>query len=222
MRHLALSVAVLLCAAVPAQGAAPRILVTGDSMMRGVDVWLEAELERIQEVTFLRDIRVGSALTKHPWARIALEQVPLHQPDATVVFMGANDGFDLPGARCCRKPWVSRYERRVRRMIQIYSRGGSAKVYWLTMPAAEFGFRRRLFPRINGALRRAVEASGPHAHLVDAWSVFTPGGLYRRTMLWNGAVVEVRSPDGVHLDGSGDPIAATLIRDAMLEDGVLP
>jgi hypothetical protein len=222
VRHLALAVVVLLCAAVPAQGAAPRILVTGDSMMRGVDTWLKAELERIQEVSFHGDVRIGSALTKEPWVRIARRQVPEYQPDATVVFMGANDGYPLLGASCCGKTWLWRYENRVRKMIRIYSRDGRAQVYWLTMPAAEFGFRRRLFPRINGAIRRAVKVSGPHAHLVNAWSVFTPGGRYRRRMLWNGAVVEVRSPDGVHLDGSGDTIAAELIRDAMLEDGVLP
>ena len=222
IRRLALSLFALLCAAAPAHAAGPNILVTGDSMMRGVDSRLEKELQRIQEVSFLREIRIGSALTKEPWARIASRHVPLHRPDATVVFMGANDGYDQFRAPCCGKAWIAKYESRVKKVIRIYSRDGRAQVYWLTMPAAEFGRRRHIFPKINGAIRRAVKSSGPHAHLVDAWSLFTPDGKYRRMMVWNDALLEVRSPDGVHLRPPGFQIVAELIRDAMLADGALP
>jgi hypothetical protein len=56
---------------------------------------------------------------------------------------------------------------------------------------------------------------------VDAWTVFTPGGQYRSTMLWKGAELVVRSVDGVHLSRPGQGIAAELIRDALVADGVV-
>jgi hypothetical protein len=222
VRRLALTLVALLGAAVPAHAAGPRILVTGDSMMRGVDRSLGHELEAIQELSFRSDVRIGEGVTNAPWIGRARRQAVEHQPNATVAFMGANDGYDMFRAVCCREKWVAKYEDRVTRMIRAYAREGSAEVYWLTLPAPRGGARRRrIFPKINNAIRRAVERSGPHAHLVDAWAVLTPGGHYRSTMHWNGAMLEVRSVDGVHLSRPGQGIAAALIRDALLTDGVI-
>lgn len=223
MRRVALALLALLSAAVPAHAAGPHILVTGDSMMRGVDRSLRLELEGIQELSFLSDVHIGEGVTTAPWVRRARRQAREHVPDATVAFMGANDCFDMFRAPCCREKWEAKYEDRVTRMIRAYSREGAAEVYWLTLPASSTwsARRRQIFPKINAAIRRAVTASGPHAHLVDAWTVFTPGGRYRSTMLWKGAELVVRSVDGVHLSRPGQGIAAELIRDALLADGVV-
>jgi hypothetical protein len=221
VRRLAtLTLLALLCTAVSSQAAGPRILVTGDSMMRGVDRSLRQELERIQKLSFRSDVHIGEGVTNAPWIRRARGQAFQHQPNATVAFMGANDHYDMFRAVCCREKWVAKYERRVTRIIRAYLREDRAEVYWLTLPAAQ-GVRRRIFPMINDAIRRAVERSGPHAHLVDAWTAFTPGGHYRSTMLWKGAELVVRSADGVHLSRPGQGIAAELIRDALLADGVV-
>ena len=223
MRRVALALLALLSAAVPAHAAGPHILVTGDSMMRGVDRSLRLELEGIQELSFQSDVHIGEGVTTAPWVRRARRQAREHVPDATVAFMGANDCFDMFRAPCCREKWEAKYEDRVTRMIRAYSREGTAEVYWLTLPASSTwsARRRQIFPKINAAIRRAVTASGPHAHLVDAWTVFTPGGRYRSTMLWKGAELMVRSVDGVHLSRPGQGIAAELIRDALLADGVV-
>jgi hypothetical protein len=224
VRRLAtLTLFALLCTAVSSQAAGPRILVTGDSMMRGVDGGLQQELEAIQELSFRSEVHIGEGVTKAPWVRRARRQAREHVPNATVAFMGANDCFDMFRAPCCREKWVAKYEDRVTRMIRAYLREGRAEAYWLTLPASSMRSARRrfIFPKINAAIRRAVEASGPHAHLVDAWTVFTPGGQYRTTMPWKGAELVVRSADGVHLSKPGQGIAAELIRDALLADGVV-
>jgi hypothetical protein len=224
MRRLALGLLALLCAAGaagPAQAAGPSILTTGDSMMRFVDASLEERLRQIQEVSFNTDVHIGDGITSAPWVRIARRQVPAYRPDATVAFMGANDGYNMVRAPCCGKAWIAKYEERVKEMIRIYSRKGRAHVYWLTLPAAESGRRRQIFPMVNRAIRRAVRASGPHAHVVDTWRLFTPGGRYRSTMLWNGEEVIVRSQDGVHLKSPGFRIAAELIVEGMRRDGVI-
>ena len=223
MRRLVLTLVALLSAAVPAHAAGPRILVTGDSMMRGVDRSLRQELAAIQEVSFRSDIHIGEGITNAPWIRWARQQAREHRPHATVVFMGANDGYHMFHAPCCRERWVAKYEDRVTRIIRAYLREGRAEVYWLTLPASSMqsGRRRQIFPKINGAVRRAVQASGPHAHLVDAWGVFTPGGHFSSTLLWKGVELLVRNADGVHLSRPGQGIAAELIRDALLADGVI-
>jgi hypothetical protein len=223
VRRLVLTLVALLSAAVPAHAAGPRILVTGDSMMRGVDRSLRQELAAIQEVSFRSDIHIGEGITNASWIRWARQQAREHRPHATVAFMGANDGYHMFHAPCCRERWVAKYEDRVTRIIRAYLREGRAEVYWLTLPASSMqsGRRRQIFPKINGAVRRAVQASGPHAHLVDAWGVFTPGGHFSSTLLWKGVELLVRNVDGVHLSRPGQGIAAELIRDALLADGVI-
>ena len=224
MRRLALSVFALfalLFAATPAQAAGPRILAIGDSMMRGVDFYLDLELARIQETSFRTHILIGEGITNEPWVRISRTQARRHRPKATIAFLGANDGYNMVGARCCGAAWVAKYEDRVRSIIRAYSRKGRGEVYWFTLPASESGRRRQIFPIVNDAIRHAVRTSGPHAHVIDAWKVFTPGGVYRRTMSWEGEELEVRNVDGVHLKGGGQRIAAELIRDALLRDGII-
>ncbi len=221
MRGLAVTLLTLGCLAAPAQAAGPRVLATGDSMMRGVDRSLERVLGQVQPISFRKVVHIGEGITNEPWVRISRQKVKEHRPRVTVVFMGANDGGGMKGARCCGKAWVDKYVDRVRQIIRIYSRRGRGDVYWLTLPAAESGRRRQIFPKINRAIRRAVARSGPHAHVVDTWAALTPGGRFSSTMLWGGAQVTVRNRDGVHLSGPGAHIVAQLVRDLMVKDGVL-
>jgi hypothetical protein len=221
VKRAPLTLSLLLLTAVPAQAAGPRILATGDSMMRGVHSHLGAELMSVQEVSFRAELRIGEGITNEPWVHVARRQVQRHRQRATVAFMGANDGYDMIDAPCCGKRWVAKYRDRIKRTIRVWSRNGRAEVYWLTLPAAGFGRRIRLFPKINRILSRAVTTSGPHAHLVDTWAALSPDGRFHRTMLVNGVEVEIRSPDGVHLRPGGQAIATRLVRDAMLRDGVI-
>jgi len=58
------------------------------------------------------------------------------KPDAIVVFIGANEGFAVPGPGgrqldCCGPGWAAVYAGRVRRMMNTYRQAGAARVYWL-------------------------------------------------------------------------------------------
>jgi hypothetical protein len=224
VRHaagLAIALALALLALPATAGArGPRVLATGDSMVQIVDVKLEQKLKRLEPVSFRSDARVGTGISKTNWVRIARRQARRHRPRATVVYIGANDGFEIGGARCCRGEWVDRYRRRVQKMIRAYSRGGRGEVYWLTLPAPRPVQWRRIYRGVNRAVRRAVRRA-EHAHLIDAWEVFTPRGRFRRTMRWRGRRVVVRQDDGVHLSWPGASIAAGLVRNAMRKDGVV-
>ena len=90
-----------------------------------------------------RDPHVGTGISKSgllDWGRLSTEQVREREPDAVVVFIGANEGFELPGPdgrelKCCGPAWAAEYAYRVRRMMNTYRQGGRARVYWLTVPA---------------------------------------------------------------------------------------
>ena len=200
----------------------PRILATGDSMMRYTDGRLKSDLLRTQDVAFFSDIRIGTGISKTQdnWTRNAGRQARKYLPTATVVFLGAAEGFHMPGARCCGTRWIYAYAKRVKKMIRAYARNG-AHVYWLTLPAARDTRRHRIFRSVNRGIRRAVRTSGPRAHLVNVAAVLTPRGRYRRTMHWQGQQVIVRTEDGVHLTSGGHAVVTPLIIAAMRRDGVI-
>jgi hypothetical protein len=210
-----------------AEDAAPRgpVLATGDSMIQYVDVALDRRLQR----RVISDARIGTGISKPlqlDWQRYAVEQVERRKPAATVMFVGANDGFDMTtpsGARvrCCGKPWRVEYARRASAMMATYARDGAAKIYWLTLPQARDGFFRRVYPAVNAALRRASREHRGDVRLIALNDVFTPHGRYRETMRWKGRTVVVRQDDGIHLSPIGADIGASLVEDEMRADGAL-
>ena len=54
------------------------------------------------------------------------------QPDAVVVFIGANEGYAMPGpggqeVKCCGPDWAAVYANRVRQVMDNYRRDGAAR-----------------------------------------------------------------------------------------------
>ena len=147
-----------------------------------------------------------------------------HRPRATVVMLGANDGFPMLDDRghevaCCRRAWIEAYARDVARMLRSYTSRGR-RAYWLTLPAPADDKRRKICLAVNIALRRAVRGL-ERVRLLDMAEVFTPGFRFRRKMRVNGRRVVVRERDGVHLNATGAAVALRRVRRAMLADGVI-
>jgi hypothetical protein len=225
----------LACCVLPALAPAPAqakrytVLATGDSMIQIVDGFLKRRLERPQRVRVLSDARISTGLSKPlllDWPRLARRQVKRLRPRATVVFMGANDGFPMrnPAGQnvgCCGRPWVIEYARRARKMMRTYLFSGRGRVYWLLLPQARGGFFRRVFPAVNAALRRAARPLGKKVRLIQLDRVFTPGGRFRQFITWHGQRVDARQKDGVHLSVQGASIAASYVIRRMRGDHVL-
>ena len=193
--------------AVPARPL-PLLLATGDSIMMGVDSALSDDLP---EVGVDSEVHPGTGLTKDDWLGMAREQTKrLHQA-ITVISLGANEGFPLPvdGAPhdCCDEAWVLAYQRRVRTMMDIYRRGGAARVYYLTLPIPHPAGSAALVKLINEAIIRAGrDVAGVRVLRMD--QLFTPDGAFQETIRDGGRTVDVREADGVHLNASGQAIAA--------------
>jgi len=202
-----------------------RLLVTGDSLSMPLDAELARRLTG-QGVEVERDPHVGTGISKSglaDWSKVSVQQTRELEPDAVVLFIGANEGFAMPGAggeevECCGSSWAAEYAYRARRMIDTYRRGGRARVYWLTVPAPRDRDRQEIARAVNAAIAVAAEPYRAQAEVLDMTELFTPGGRYRDAMPVDGRDRLVREPDGIHLNGTGAAVAADAVLDAMRAD----
>lgn len=188
----------------------PRLLATGDSTMQGVESALSDELgSRFDAVS---DVRPGFSISSADgWATIAQAQVTQLASAVTVISLGAAEGFAMRaagGARveCCEEPWVAEYTRRVRRVMNVYRRGGKARLFYLTIPAPLQPARQLVVMAVNQAIvRAAARLKGVTVLRMDL--LFSPAG-YQPTIRDGGRDIPIREPDGVHLNASGTAIEA--------------
>lgn len=196
----------------------PRILAVGDSMMQGLDAFLADRLAKRARV--FRDVHPNTGISKpgFNWAQHARDEVARRRPEASVVFLGGNEGFALRSGsgfvECCGPVWYAEFAARVRSMMITYGRAGRADVFWLTVPAPRSEERQELQRVVNAAVRKAAEGI-PRVRLVQLDEVFTPGGVYRDVMTYRGRRVRVRESDGIHLSLEGARIAAEKVTAAL-------
>lgn len=201
------------------------LLVTGDSLSMPLDVELARRLAG-GDVEVERDPHVGTGISKSglvDWGRLSTEQTAEHSADAVVVFIGANEGFELPGpggeqVECCGADWAAEFAYRTRRVMNTYRRGGRARVYWLTLPTPRDDERQEVARVVNAAIEVAAQPYRAHVRVLDMEELFTPGGRYRDAMTVDGRRQIVREPDGIHLNGRGAELAADAVLRAVRRD----
>lgn len=202
-----------------------KLLVTGDSLAMPLDAEIARRLAS-GDAEVERDPHVGTGISKTglvDWGKLSTQQAREREPDAVVVFIGANEGFELPGPggrqlKCCGPEWAAGYAYRARRMMNTYRRGGRARVYWLTLPAPRDADRREIARAVNAAIEVAAQPYRAQVRVLDMEAIFTPGGRYRDAMEVEGRRQIVREPDGIHLNGRGAQIAADAVLEAVRRD----
>ena len=193
-----------------------RLLATGDSMIQIIDSYLAA---RLPHATVHSDAHISTGISKPfmlDWVALAKRQAASVRPGATVMFIGANDGFPIGSAACCGKDWIDAYARRVETMMRAYRRDGHGRVYWLLLPPAGRPAFQRVFVAVNAALRQAAKTVGSGVRLLDDGAVVAPGGHFTPTL--HGHVV--RQDDEVHLSTYGASLVADEIIGALRRDGL--
>jgi hypothetical protein len=204
------------------------LLITGDSMSTP----LNGEIYKLlgpHGVHVYSDLHYGGGISKDfvfDWPDEAVTISRQRRPDATVVFIGANEGFPLRGphggrVRCCGANWAAAYANRGRQMLAAYRRGGAARVYWITVPALRDARRTAIGRVINVAIDVAAEPWRRQVRLIDGGAIFTPGG-YRDAMPVDGVMTQVREPDGMHLTVAGAHVLALAVKSALTADFTLP
>jgi lysophospholipase L1-like esterase len=221
------------------------LLVTGDSLAMPLDTELARRYAGGGDVVVERDPHVGTGISKSDlvdWTELAAKQARTHDPDAVVVFIGANEGFSLPavaggglegaaggGAEaaqpararqvdCCGADWQAAFAARVRRMLDAYLRDGDGRVYWLTVPMPRDPARQEIAAAVNSAVMAAAEDAGERVRAIDLDERFAPGGDYSDAIDVGGRERIVREQDGVHLNAAGAAVAADVVQDAVEND----
>jgi lysophospholipase L1-like esterase len=202
-----------------------RLLVTGDSLSTPLDIEIARKLAD-HGVPVDRDPHLATGISNAAlvdWSQLSTTQASKYDPDAVVLFIGANEGYSMPGPNgaqvsCCGPQWEAVFQSRVGQMMDNYLRGGAERIYWLTVPSQRDPARRPIADAVNRAIEGAAAERGASVRVVDLVPTFTPGDSYRDSMNIDGRQTIVRESDGIHLNEAGSALAADLVLEAVGRD----
>jgi hypothetical protein len=157
------------------------------------------------------------------WGQLSTGQASQDDPDAVVLFIGANEGYPMPGpsgaqVSCCGAAWEAIFRSRVGQMMDNYLDGGVQRIYWLTVPTQRDAARKPIADAVNQAIGEAAATRGAAVRVIDLIPTFTPGDSYRDSISIDGKETIVRESDGIHLNDEGSSLAADLVLQAVDRD----
>jgi lysophospholipase L1-like esterase len=201
-----------------------RLLVTGDSLSTPIDIEIARKLaDQGAGVQVIRDPHLATGISNTglvDWGQLSSTQASEDDPDAVVLYIGANEGYPMPGPNgqqvsCCGPAWEAIFESRVGQMMDNYLNGGVQRIYWLTVPTQRDPARKPIADDVNEAIRQAAAQRGAAVRVVDLIPTFTPGDRYRDSIDIEGKQTIVRESDGIHLNEEGSSVAADLVLQAI-------
>jgi uncharacterized protein len=204
-----------------------RLLVTGDSLSTPLDIEIARKLaDQGGGVEVTRDPHLATGISNSglvDWGQLSSSQAANDDPDAAVLFIGANEGYPMPGPNgvqvsCCGPAWEAEFRSRVGQMMDNYLEGGVQRIYWLTVPTQRDPARKPIADAVNQAIDSAAAERGAAVRVIDLVPVFTPGDSYRDSISIDGKQTIVRESDGIHLNDAGSSLAADLVLDAVDRD----
>jgi lysophospholipase L1-like esterase len=204
-----------------------RLLVTGDSLSTPLDIEIARKLaDQGAGVQVTRDPHLATGISNTglvDWGQLSSSQAANDDPDAVVLFIGANEGYPMPGpdgaqVSCCGTDWEAILSSRVAQMMDNYLEGGVERIYWLTVPTQRDPARKPIADAVNQALEEAAAEHGGAVRVIDLRPTFTPGGSYRDSIEIDGEQTLVRESDGIHLNEEGSSVAADLVLAALDKD----
>ena len=199
------------------------VLVTGDSQAEFLGQRLvDQSPPGLVEVTTVA--RNGTGLTNPAffnWEINAQQEVAARDPDAVVMAIGDNDGFNVQTADGSlydpgEPGWETEFARRVAVVGSVLSGDGRRPVYWVPPPTARDPEFNDIYASQNRAAERAAEST-PALRYVDIYSTLNRG-RYSDSLKIDGRRVLARQADGVHFTREGAVAPVRLILAAMAED----
>jgi uncharacterized protein len=206
----------------PTAGRPLDVLVTCDSEADLVGLRM-ADLDTDDLLTVETVARNGTALTNpgfFNWELNAQQEMASRDPDAVVMLIGANDGFNVevdgelfaPGT----PEWETEFARRVAVVMETLGGDGKRPVYWVPPPTARDQTYNEIYRSQNRAVERAAE-SVEGARYVDIFSTIGDGE-YSDQVEVDGRKILGRQSDGIHFNREGAEVPAGLVLAAMAED----
>ena len=199
------------------------VFVTGDSQAEFLGQRLiDQSPEGLLEVEIVA--RNATGLTNPAffnWEVNAEQEMAQRDPDAVVMALGGNDGFNVQTSDgSIYEPetdgWETEFARRVAVVSSVLSGEGKRPVYWVPPPTARDPRFNRIFASQNRAVERATQAV-PALRYVDVYTTLNRG-RYSDDLRIDGRRVLARQPDGIHFTRAGAVPAARLILGAMSRD----
>jgi hypothetical protein len=199
------------------------VLVTGDSQAEflGQRLTDQAPDGLLRVTTVARNATGLTNPAFFNWEINAQQEVAARHPDAVVMAIGGNDGFNVETADGSlynpgEPGWETEFARRVAVVSTALSGTGERPVYWVPPPTARDPKFNEIFASQNRAVERATEAISALRY-VDVYSTLNHG-RYSESLKIDGRRVLARQPDGIHFTREGAVAPVRLILDAMAED----
>ena len=198
------------------------VFVTGDSQAEFIGQLLTDELpDELFDVEVAA--RNATGLTNPEffnWEINAQQEIAARAPDAVVMVIGGNDGFNvLVGDQLYgwQDPeWQTEYARRAAVVMRTLSSEGERPVYWVPPPTARDDEQNGIYATQNRAVEDAA-AAVPGARYVDIFNTIN-GGVYSDELRIDGDRVLARQSDGIHFTREGAVVPVRLILEAMAKD----
>ncbi len=154
------------------------------------------------------------------WELNAQQEVAARDPDAVVMAIGGNDGFNVEAGGQLYGPsdpeWQTEFARRVAVVAEEFGADGERPVYWVPPPTARDEEKNEIYAAQNRAVEQAARAV-PGLRYVDVYSTLN-GGKYSDSLKIDGRKVLARQPDGVHFTREGSVAPARLLLEQMAKD----
>jgi hypothetical protein len=198
------------------------VLVTGDSQAAFIGQLLTDALpDDLFDVEVVP--RNATGLTNPEffnWEINAQQEIAARAPDAVVMVIGGNDGFNvLVGDQLYGwgdPEWQTEYARRAAVVMRTLSSEGERPVYWVPPPTARDSEQNAIYETQNRAVDEAA-AAVPGARYVDIFNTIN-GGEYSDELTIDGDRVLARQADGIHFTREGAEVPVRLILEAMAKD----
>jgi hypothetical protein len=153
------------------------------------------------------------------WEINAQQEIAARAPDAVVMVIGGNDGFNvLVGDQLYGwgdPEWQTEYARRAAVVMRALG-AGDRPVYWVPPPTARDEEQNAIYETQNRAVEDAA-AAVPGARYVDIFNAINDGE-YSDELTIDGDRVLARQPDGIHFTREGAELPVRLILRAMARD----
>jgi hypothetical protein len=195
-----------------------RVLIVGDSL--GIDMGgpLQNDLANTGVVQATLDARESTGLTRPDyfnWPAELQSDLGTARPQVVVIMMGANDPQDFPGppdVPFTSPQWNVMYAARVAAFMKLAQSGG-ATVIWVGMPPMQNAALSAKMSDVDAVDQQQAALRKPPVDFISSWTLLgTAQGAYA-PFITNaaGQVINVRTPDGIHLTPAGGEVLSQTV-----------
>jgi uncharacterized protein len=202
----------------PTPANALRVLILGDSL--GIDMGgpLQNDLANTHVVQATLDARESTGLTRPDYFNWPVElqgDLATAHPQVIVIMIGANDPQDFPGppdVPYSSPQWNVMYAARVGAFMALAESEG-ATVIWIGMPPMQRPQLSTEMADIDAVDQHQAAVATPPVHFISSWTLLgTAQGAYTPFITnGGGQVINVRTPDGIHLTPAGGEVLSQTV-----------